>query len=49
MKAPSLNGTKTPPATQDASRKLPKGPSVSSGAVRSSTAVAAGTIGPRTA
>lgn len=45
----SLNGTKTPPATQDSSRVLPKGPSVNSDATRSKTANTPGTLGPRTA
>lgn len=37
------------PATQDASRKLPKGPSVDQGATRSSTASTPKTLGPREA
>lgn len=45
----SLNGTKTPPATQDSSRVLPKGPSVNSEPTRSRTAPTPGTLGPREA
>ena len=45
----SLNGTKTPPATQDKSRVLPKGPSVNAESTRSSTAKTPGTLGPREA
>lgn len=49
MKAPSLNGTRPPPPTQDPSRVLPKGPSVNQGAVRSGTDPGPKTLGPRTA
>ncbi len=46
---PSLNGTNTPPATQDKSRVLPKGPSVNAESTRSGTAPTPGTLGPREA
>jgi len=45
----ALNGTKTPPATQDSSRVLPKGPSVNSETTRSSAAPTPKTLGPREA
>ncbi len=38
-----------PPPTQDASRVLPKGPSVNADSTRSGTAKTPGTLGPRTA
>lgn len=46
----SLNGTKTPPATQDASRRLPASKStVNNDTTRSATAATPKTLGPREA
>lgn len=41
--------SKSAPPVQDASRKLPKGPSVDAGATRSATAKTPKTLGPREA
>jgi hypothetical protein len=41
--------TRAPPPTQDASRVLPKGPSVNADSTRSGTAPTPGTLGPREA
>ena len=49
MKGVSLQGTKTPPATQDASRKLPTSKTTVNAGVRSATAATDKTIGPRCA
>lgn len=50
MKAPSLNGTRTPPSVDDASRKLPTSKStVNDNPTRSTTAPTDKTLGPRTA